>query len=171
MKSVEIVPLTKKIFEPYGRSFEIPSSPPSKRGEGWDCWSYVANMNASTNVGVGIVKTLKRPLIVDEMERHVSREEILVPLYAPIIQPVGLFKDNSDPEEKPEITSVKCFLIEPGQGIILSKGIWHSPAYALEKDTDYLFFIENKKDLFGDELVNPWVKFDQNEKLEMFLKK
>ncbi|MCM3762967.1 ureidoglycolate lyase [Alkalihalobacillus oceani] len=167
METIQVEPLTASSFEPYGRCFEIPDAPPSKEGEGWDCWSYLANMEATTRVGVGMVRTQKRELIVDSMERHVSREEILLPLYDEIIQPVGLYRDLADPDEAPEIQTVKCFLLKPGQGIIIGKGIWHSPAYPVNRDTDYLFMIENKKDAFGDEMINPWEKFIGERKFKM----
>ncbi|MNP46587.1 hypothetical protein D3C76_1405970 [compost metagenome] len=54
---------------------------------------------------------------------------------------------------------MKCFKIKPGQAIVINRGVWHSPAYPAADDARYMFGIEKKMDTFGDEMVNPWVHF------------
>jgi ureidoglycolate lyase len=161
--------LTSACFEKYGKIFEVPDFPPPKTGEGWDCWNYITMMNVTEPIGIGLVITKQRVLSVDAMERHVSREELLLPFNKEIIQPVALCLDIDDPEEKPDPSTVRCFRIKPGQGIIIAKGVWHSPAYSIDGDTTYLFGIEKKPDKFGDEMVNPWVTFKKNESIKMKL--
>ncbi|MCT1901895.1 ureidoglycolate lyase [Oceanobacillus sojae] len=154
-------------FEKFGKVIEIPDTPPPKVGEGWDCWNYIAMLDVSEPIGMGLVNTKQRELIVDAMERHVSREELLIALDKEIIQPVALCGDIDDPDEQPDILTVQCFRIKPGQGIVINKGVWHSPAYPVNEDSTYLFAIEKKPDKFGDEMVNPWVPFINGGKVEM----
>ncbi len=104
------------------------------------------------------------------MERHVSREELLIALDKEIIQPVAICQDIEDPEERPDPKTVKAFRIKPGQGIIINKGVWHSPSYPVSGDATYLFAIEKKPDKFGDEMVNPLVQLLDNKKINMKLK-
>lgn len=91
------------------------------------------------------------------------------PLATPL-PPVAKCIDLDDPKESPDPVTVRCFLIRPGQGIIINKGVWHSPAYPLNGESTYLFAIEKKPDKFGDEMVNPWVPFKNDEIIEMRLK-
>ncbi|MCJ7842974.1 ureidoglycolate lyase [Lederbergia sp. NSJ-179] len=158
--------LTHENFEPYGKIVEVPESAPTKIGEGWECWNYVQMMDVDTEVGMGLVNTKQRPFEIESMERHDSREELLIALKGDIIQPIALSEDIENPNEKPDPDKVKCFLLKQGQGIILKKGIWHSPAYPATEDTFYLFIIERKPDKYGDEILNPWVEFENNAKVK-----
>lgn len=168
-KTVVIKYLNEEDFREFGKVIDTPNTPPPKTGEGWDCWNYLAMMDVSVPIGMGLVNTKERNFSVESMERHVSRDELLIPLGEEIIQPVAICQDINDPTERPDSTTVQCFRIKPGQGIIINKGVWHSPAYPASGDTTYLFAIEKKPDKFGDEMVNPWVQFQQDEKVEFKL--
>ncbi|MCT2534733.1 ureidoglycolate lyase [Aquibacillus koreensis] len=165
LMEIKVEPLTKEGFKDYGRVVEIPDAEPSKVGEGWECWSYVQTMDIDTEVGMGLVTTNVRPFEVDSMERHDSREELLLAINEDIIQPVATYKELYSPDEQPEVENVKCFYLKKGQGIILNKGIWHSPAYPAKASTTYLFAIEKKPDIYGDELIDPWVEFVGSKKI------
>ncbi|GGK02310.1 hypothetical protein GCM10007063_25780 [Lentibacillus kapialis] len=167
--SIQVIDLNKETFNNYGEVIDYPNTPPPKKGDGWDCWNYIAMMDISEPIGMGLVNTKNREYVVDSMERHVSRDELLIPLEKEIFQPVADCIDIEDPDEKPHSDNVKCFRIKPGQGIVIKKGIWHSPAYPVDGDTTYLFAIEKKPDKFGDEMVNPWVKFNNNNKVQFKL--
>lgn len=156
---VEPEELTQEAFAPYGKVIDLPDAAPSKNGEGWDCWSYVQMLDASVPIGFGLVVTRQREAVVTSMERHVSREELLLTFDREIIQPVAQCANLDDPDEQPDPLSVKCFRIKPGQAIVIAKGVWHSPAYPAGADARYMFGIEKKPDKFGDEMINPWVNF------------
>ncbi|OBZ19303.1 hypothetical protein A8L34_07260 [Bacillus sp. FJAT-27264] len=157
--SINVEPLTKEAFEPFGKVIDLPSYAPPKTGDGWDCWNYIDMLDVHEPIGFGLVITKKREFLVDAMERHVSREELLLTFDKEIIQPVALCADIDDPDEHPDASTVKCFRIKPGQAIIIGRGVWHSPAYPAHDDARYMFAIEKKKDKFGDEMINPWVDF------------
>lgn len=156
---VIIEDLTGTAFAPYGKVIDLPADEPSKTGDGWNCWSYIQMLDLSEPIGFGLVETQQRAFVVTAMERHVSREELLLTFDREIIQPVACCNDIDDPEEQPDPATVKCFRIKPGQAIVIGRGVWHSPAYPASEDARYLFAIEKKKDKFGDEMVNPWVDF------------
>ncbi|WP_342565646.1 ureidoglycolate lyase [Paenibacillus sp. FSL R7-0345] len=151
--------LTAESFAPYGKVVDIPAAESSKSGDGWDCWSYIQMLDVSEPIGFGLVVTKQRGFTVTAMERHVSREELLLTFDKEIIQPVAHCLDIDDPEEQPDPSTVKAFRIKPGQAIVIGRGVWHSPAYPAAEDARYLFAIEKKKDTFGDEMINPWVDF------------
>ncbi|HOK32592.1 MAG TPA: ureidoglycolate lyase [Limnochordia bacterium] len=151
--------LTEEAFRPYGRVLELPEVPPSKRGDIWQCWFPVGSMQLDAPLGLGIVRTSRLPQSIADMERHVSREELLFPVDKPIVQPVGLPKDLASEKAVPQVEDVQAFIIQPGQAIIMARGTWHAPAYALEhEEALYYFGVEIKPDAVGDD-ANPWVKF------------
>ncbi|MCS7464532.1 ureidoglycolate lyase [Paenibacillus doosanensis] len=156
---VPIEPLTQQAFAPYGKVVDLPESDPSKAGDGWDCWSYIQMLDVHEPIGFGLVVTRRREFVVSAMERHVSREELLLAFDREIIQPVARCIDIDDPQEHPDPSTVKCFRIKPGQAIVIHRGVWHSPAYPASDDARYMFGIEKKKDKFGDEMIRPWVDF------------
>ncbi|MBV6713442.1 ureidoglycolate lyase [Paenibacillus chitinolyticus] len=156
---VQIEELTEEAFAPYGKVVDMPAIDPSKSGDGWDCWSYVQMLDVWEPIGFGLVVTKRREFAVKAMERHVSREELLLTFDREIVQPVALCMDIDDPDESPDPSTVKCFRIKPGQAIVIHRGVWHSPAYPAADDARYMFGIEKKKDKFGDEMINPWVDF------------
>jgi ureidoglycolate lyase len=132
---------------------------PSKRGDIWQCWFPVGSMQLDAPLGLGIVRTSRLPQSIADMERHVSREELLFPVDKPIVQPVGLSKDLASEKAVPQVEDVQAFIIQPGQAIIMARGTWHAPAYALEhEEALYYFGVEIKPDAVGDD-ANPWVKF------------
>ena len=156
---VIIEDLTEKAFAPYGKVIDLPAAAPSKSGDGWECWSYIQMLDVTESIGFGLVVTRKRECVVTAMERHVSREELLLAFDREIMQPVAACIDIEDPDEHPDSSTVKCFRVQPGQAIVMHRGVWHSPAYPASDDARYLFGIEKKKDKFGDEMINPWVDF------------
>ncbi|WP_408011237.1 ureidoglycolate lyase [Pseudalkalibacillus sp. A8] len=164
----QIITLTKENFKAFGRIVDIPESSPTKMGEGWECWNYIQMMDVDTKVGMGLVNSHERPFVIDSMERHDSREELLIAIGQDIIQPVASTENLNDPNEKPKAENVLCFHLKKGQGIILNKGVWHSPAYPADQSTSYFFAIEKKPDKYGDEIVNPWVEFHNAAKVRFY---
>jgi ureidoglycolate lyase len=166
---IQVEALTAERFAVYGQVVTLPHTPAPKTGDGWDCWNYIAMMDVTVPIGMGLVVTRERGCRVDVMERHVSREELLLPFDKEIIQPVARCLDIDDPDEMPDAATVRCFRIRAGQAIIIGKGVWHSAAYPVNEDATYLFAIEKKADKFGDEMVNPWVAFRGRESVEFEL--
>lgn len=158
LKKVPLRELSEEAFAPYGNVVCLPNNLPTKKGQGWKCWLPVSLVSITTDLGIGLVVTQERPLVVTEMERHVSREEILWPTDKAVVQPMALPKDLDDPSAVPDPDTVCAFLIKPGQAIVMAKGAWHSAAYPIDKDTLYFFAIEEKDDAVGD-MNDPWVTF------------
>lgn len=166
LRKIHVQELSEKAFAPYGKVVSLPDSSPNKQGQGWKCWLPVSLVSTTTDLGLGMVVTQERPLVVTEMERHVSREEILWPTDKAVIQPMALPKDLEDPDAVPDLDTVSAFLIKPGQAIVMAKGAWHSAAYSTGGDTLYFFAIEEKDDAVGD-MHNPWVTFPDDVSIEV----
>lgn len=166
LRKIHAQELSVEAFAPYGKVVSLPDSLPNKIGQGWKCWLPVSLVSTTTDLGLGMVVTQARPLIVTEMERHVSREEILWPTDKAVIQPMALPKDLEDPDAAPDPDTVRAFVIMPGQAVVMAKGAWHSAAYPIDKDTLYFFAIEEKDDAVGD-MSNPWIAFPADVAIEV----
>lgn len=166
MHTIQVELLSSESFSEFGTVIAVPNSEPTKQGDGWRCWNYISMMSVDTDIGLGIVETSTRPYEIELMERHDQREEMLLAVEGDIIQPVATYETLVDGNEKPKIDRVRCFLIKKGQGIILRKGIWHSPAFPVKGDTNYLFAIEKKPDIHHDEIASPWIAFENNSKVK-----
>lgn len=85
------------------------------------------------------------------MERHVSTEEILFAGDGTLALCVSL----DSPAAAPEAGNILCVLIEPGDVVVLNKGVWHDACRGLEgKDTLYYFMALNN----GEASELKWVK-------------
>jgi len=139
----------------YGKFIDKPNNAPSKKGDGWKCWSPVEVINFDKKFWIGIVEKESQELIVKEMERHISRKELVWPAKKPIIQPLALsYKEN---KKEIDIKSVIAVLIKPGQMLMINSGVWHSAAFTISETNDYFFAIEENSEDLGDKNAE-WVK-------------
>ena len=72
---------------------------------------------------------------VDSMERHMSTEEVLFAGDKPIILSIA----NSDPYGMPQAKDVVSLLMEPGDLVVMKRGIWHDACHAVEGHAQYYF--------------------------------
>ncbi len=54
---ITIQELNEKEFERYGKVIDLPNTSAPKVGEGWECWSYLAMLDVSVPIGMGLVNT------------------------------------------------------------------------------------------------------------------
>lgn len=145
-KNIRIEELTPHSFQPYGRVIDLSSNPEKTiGGEGWQCWFPIQIVEGIKRLNIGITFSRKQDVVVTSMERHPNNEEILFAVQHTLVQPMAL-PGSLDPD------TVRAFYIRPGQGIIMKKGAWHSPAVALEQDTHYYFFADSEGSY-------PWIEF------------
>lgn len=148
--------LTEEGFAPYGQAILLPGSPAPKRGDDWDCWFPLGSLSEGT-MAVGIVTTRPANNIIGAMERE-PKTEFLLPISGPVIQAVALPGDLSDHIQQPDATTVKAFIVCPGQAIIMAPGTWHWAALSLRGETFYYFVTEPHPPEPGRE-ASPWVPF------------
>jgi len=161
---------TPESFAPYGRLIPTQQENPDKSGPGWKCWVPLGLLKVSSGkLQIGMVELEKQELVVSEMERHETREEMLWPIDKPIIQLVGLPSHLDDPNARPRVDETKAFLLVPGQIVIMSNGTWHAPSYALTENTSYYYAIELSD--IPEKDVQPWRKFSNDETIMMVVEK
>jgi ureidoglycolate hydrolase len=135
--------LTKENFAPYGQLFEI------QTGEGASCiterfnfWPRLATFRCERGeVQIGISTFLKRPFRLCSMERHLTSEEVMIPLTGSVVIAFAA-EDGADPEELPDAGRVEAFLIPPAKGIVVKRNVWHWTPMPLEDQTSIICMFE-----------------------------
>lgn len=159
MISINVDPLTVDNFAPYGRILTIEDLKPSKSGEGWVCYSPIDFMQqVKPMTGIGMVQSSVVPNRITSMERHVSREELLWSTTKSLVLIVDKPSNLGYKYAQPDAQTAKAFLIKAGQAVIMNRGTWHTPAFALDGVVTYFFAIDTSKD-FIDQEKNPWINF------------
>jgi len=166
MNIVEIKPkdLNENNFVKYGTAILKPLEKPLKYGNNWDCWIGLGSLGKMEGT-VGVVQTRMSDELVDSMEAH-GKPEFLVPINAPIVQPVAVFEKN----EKPDAKNVEAFVIYPGQSIIMKEYTWHCAAIPLEADSWYYFVGDSHWDGPGTS-EKPWISFKNDSCIKILVKK
>jgi ureidoglycolate lyase len=162
----EIVELTAESFAPFGRVLEAHGEI-TKQGENWQCGSPVDFMMPGVPMmGVGIVACQAFPAAVDSLERHVSREELLWATTEDLVMAVDLPIHLGAACARPDARTTTVFRIRAGQALILARGAWHSPAFAVKGESRYFFAVEFKPD-FIDQDAQPWIRFANDETIDI----
>ena len=150
-------PLTVASFAPYGQAI-LPAQPPApKRGDDWDCWFPVGTLSPGTQAA-GIVTTRPTKAPITTMERE-PKTEFLLPITGPLIQAVAIPGDITDHFEQPDATTVKAFIIQPGQAIIMAPGTWHWAALPVGDEEVLYYFVGEAHDPEPGREASPWIPF------------
>ena len=164
MKHIPVTELTKESFAPYGRVVFPYRNTITKAGEGWKCCSPMDFVLPDAPMGIGVVYSEELPEKITAMERHVSREEVLWAAKEDLIMLADIPAFLGSFTAKPNPETVKAFRIPAGTVIIIGRGAWHSPAFAVKGTAAYYFMVEKKKD-FIDQDENPWIPFEGEEEI------
>ncbi len=121
-------------FTPYGRYWDL------KQERGVRTEKYEAYMTVDPPMErplrFGMTTCENGPAFdVDSMERHLSTEEILFAGDKPIILSIAA----SDPAAAPRAEDVVSLRMEPGDLVVLKRGIWHDACHAVEGSAMYYF--------------------------------
>ena len=134
MKKGTVQPISKEAFAPYGEYYNL------KEGQNIQTELYLKYKTKEYIVGkplkfgITVCKN-EKSFVVDSMERHLSSEEVQFAGSKPIILSVA----DSDPCGNPKEDDVASFLLNPGDAIVLKKGIWHDACHSVDGETMYFF--------------------------------
>jgi ureidoglycolate lyase len=160
---IQVAELTVEEIAPYGRVVTLPKTPAPRKGPGWECWYGFQTLECEWPLYLGGVVTRHRPIVVDEMERHVHTFELLYPHDHDLIQPLGLPRELDVPSAKPDPATVKAFHIPVGSAIIMHPGTWHSPAFPVGRDCTYSFACMEP----DFEYIPEWVPFPEEDEVRV----
>jgi ureidoglycolate lyase len=149
--------LCEERVAPFGRlTGTAARSTPDIEGEGWGCWYPAGEPNEPAPM-LGIVRTEPRPLVVTVLERHQDREEWVYALDRPYIQVVAL--SSPDDAERPDSSTARAFRIEPGEGLILGRGVWHGVGLPAGDEATLYGFLLGKPGPDAEAANSGWVSF------------
>lgn len=78
-------------------------------------------------------EAIELPFDLQSLEKHPVGGQLFAPLnHEPYLIVVALGGD------KPDLSTIKCFRAERGQGIVYDQGIWHHPLLALKDQAEFL---------------------------------
>lgn len=129
MKVIKPEKITNENFCPYGKYLNLRNLPNG----------ITENPPILNRLKVGITAVKGGDFTSKYMERHFLGEEILLCGSDKMVLTVA----DSNPNDCPNSEDVRSFVMEPGDLVILKKGIWHDANHGLNEDTEYYFVIED----------------------------
>ncbi len=139
MRTLQIEPLTKDAFAPFGEVIETAGSDYFMINNGstrrYHRLATVQTAQPEDRAIISIFRAqaLPMPLAVRMLERHPLGSQAFVPLHGRpflvVVAPAG---------ERPHPDQVRAFLTDGGQGVNYHRGVWHHPILALAPEDDFL---------------------------------
>lgn len=138
-RPLEILPLTRLAFRPFGEVIETRdrASYPINGGS-TDRFHDLAPVDVEAGGGRALINIFRarpvlEPPLIRMLERHPLGSQAFVPLSArPYLVVVAEPGTPLDPE------TMRAFLAAPDQGVSYARGTWHHPLLALEAESDFL---------------------------------
>lgn len=158
-------PLDAAAFQPYGEIFApLPGEPADALGDGWQCWYPLGTLDGQIAWQVGLVRSEARRRTIVEMERHLERPEWVFALDQALIQGVALSHPSTP--SQPDIASFKAFILQPGQGVLIQKGVWHAVGLPAAEESLFYGFALAKETPDAQE-NSGWVAFAGDQRIRI----
>ncbi len=105
---------------------------PQKVGEVIEFYGELGLMSCPGEMELGICVFHKRPLVLDQMERHARTQELLYAVDADFIAVAA----PSEPGGKvPQASEVVALEVRRGEGLLFQKGCWHWAPYPFARES------------------------------------
>lgn len=103
----------------------------------------IAFLDTHGPVEWGMLFFRKRPLTMEQMERHIGTPEMVVALDGPIIVPIAPVT-QIDGREVPDMSQLTAIYIDQGQGMILDDGQFHWAPFPINETASVLIGFKPK---------------------------
>lgn len=135
--------VTSQNFAKFGKVVSTPTGEPTSQRPDYKFWSDIADylIEGETEIGICTVYA-QAAREISGVERHLRTPEILIPIDAPFILPVLL--DGED------VSNVEAFQVNPGEVVIIDKGVWHAACLPAGKAESSYFVIFRKNTPYED---------------------
>jgi ureidoglycolate lyase len=140
LKKLSVHKLTKSAFEPYGEVIMPGEEAPDITNEQIDYWDSIADITSLDGMGsLGFLSVKKTSVELKNMVKLFDSTESYITLDgSSSIEFVALDKGG-----KPDESSLKAFLLEGGQGVVVAKNVWHCTPFAMTDKTDFALILKN----------------------------
>lgn len=169
--NIKLTRLNIELFKPYGDVLEPRNKPinnkdllmsgfakmsdpvPKHRLESFDVleyWGEIANITQEP-MRLGYLRTKKRPLTTSWFERHTKGTQTFIPLEGKesIFVVAGPSKLD-DPNDLPDLTTVKAFYLSGSKGVSIHPGTWHWTPFPINQKSDFIIVV--RTDVKNDDL-------------------
>lgn len=129
-------PLTKEAFRPFGSVIETEGTTPIPINQGTTLrYNALAQADPGEDgtaiISIFVGTPIPYPIPIKMMERHPLGAQSFIPLHkdTPWLVIVA---------EKPEVSSLRCFVASGNQGVKYNKNVWHHPLLAAVPNHSFL---------------------------------
>ena len=160
--NIKLTRLNIESFKPYGDVLEPRNKPidnkdllmsgfakmsnpvPKNRLESFDVleyWGEIANITQEP-MRLGYLRTKKRPLTTSWFERHTKGTQTFIPLGGEesIFVVAGPSKLD-DPNDLPDLLTVKAFHLSGHKGVSIHPGTWHWTPFPINQKSDFIIVV------------------------------
>lgn len=131
---LKIEDLTVETFAPYGEVIMQPARAQDASGPGWMWWAENQTLTGGDRkYAIGYLDLQPVELRFDWAERHMHTDELVLPMGEDCLMYVGPPENPEEPARLPSLDRFRAFRLRKGQGILMSKGVWHGAPLALDK--------------------------------------
>lgn len=169
IQNIQVIDLTKDQISPYGKIISPNhNQPPDIEGDNWKCWYPLGELQSDYTQIIGMVNTEPSDKIFQKMEKHPNRSEWVFAIDKPYIQVVAL--SSSKTGNMPDQETVKAFLVRPGQGILISKDVWHAPGITAYDEPSLYGFVLGKPQKVDEDIELGLVSFENDIALKCIMR-
>lgn len=116
---------------------------------------------------VGFVTALAGMPLIGEMEREPGTE-MIIPVSGAIVQVIALGDPDGRNMTQPDASTARAVLMQPGEALVMSPGVWHAAAFGLDKDASYFYVAERRKAEQSEGRLG-WVEIADGVRLQPFV--
>lgn len=141
MKNIIAEKLSHKAFEPYGRAIMKGEGAPDIQNDQIDYWDDMADISSLAGQGsIGFMRVKRMPIVLGMLQMLHESAELYLTLDG---NPSVVFVALSDADEKPDLSTLKAFKMDGGQGVVVDKKVWHCTPFTLADKTDFALLLKN----------------------------
>lgn len=141
--SVMAEPLTAEAFAAYGQVLERPAVTADIE-KGWlGYWHALADVGFQTHPVWGWLEVRHRAMILNELERHCAAHEVFIAMQGASLMAFATGGSHDDRHSVPDPATLRVFRIEPGQAVVVGRGVWHTPSWPLGETAGFLLALEH----------------------------
>lgn len=141
MKKIKPIKLTTEAFKPYGWAIMQGEQEPDLVKDQIDYWDTVADISNLGDMGtLGFMRSKKIPVELDLLNLMYDSIRMYITLDG---NSSVIFVALNGDDGKPDFDTMKAFLMEDGQGVVIDKNVWHCTPYTLDEKTDFAMGLKN----------------------------
>lgn len=142
--TLEVRPLDPVAFQPFGRvvatGLQASTSANQGTAQRYDFVSDLISTRPHAKANLAVFRSTPKslPLDVVMLERHPCSTQVFLPMkitrYLVCVAPTAA-------DGGPDLSGLKAFTCEPGQGVAYAPGTWHHPMVALDGPAEFAMLV------------------------------